>query len=192
MSLRIAKRLVGDVTIVDLAGRITLGEGSDSFRATILDLLRTGRRKLLINLVEVSYIDSSGIWVLTAGVLDVKNKCGEFKLLNLTKRVRDLLQITKLFTILEVFDDEATALRSFGEEPYYCRCPVCGLPSQPPVFEGEPWRPQTCPSCSSRIIVMVGEANTDVSITSLEVRGYENEYWVSDMGRRTPFRSWAG
>jgi anti-sigma B factor antagonist len=105
---------VGDVTVVDAAGRITLGDGASAFRDTIRELAAGGQKKLLLNLGEVSYIDSSGIGEMVSGFTTVTNSGGQVKLLNLTKRVQDLLQITKLYTVFEVFDDEATAVRSFS------------------------------------------------------------------------------
>jgi anti-sigma B factor antagonist len=107
-------RQVGDVTVVDAVGRITLGEGASTFRDTIRDLAASGHKKLLLNLAEVTYIDSSGIGELVSGFTTVANQGGSVKLLNLTKRVQDLLQITKLYTVFEVFDDEAKAVRSFA------------------------------------------------------------------------------
>jgi anti-sigma B factor antagonist len=107
-------RQVGDVTVIDVVGRITLGEGASAFRDTIRELAANGKKKLLLNLAEVSYIDSSGIGEMVSGFTTVANQGGAVKLLNLTKRVRDLLQITKLYTVFEVFDDEAAAVRSFS------------------------------------------------------------------------------
>jgi anti-sigma B factor antagonist len=106
-------RQVGDVTVVDAEGRITLGDGATTFRDTVRDLANAGNKKLLLNLAEVSYIDSSGIGEMVSGFTTIANQGGQVKLLNLTKRVKDLLQITKLYTVFEVFDDEATAVRSF-------------------------------------------------------------------------------
>ncbi len=111
--MKLTMRQVGDVTVIDAAGRITLGEGSSAFRDRIKDLVSKGSRKLLLNLAGVSYIDSSGIGELVSGFTTVSNAGGSLKLLNLTKRIQDLLQITKLYTIFEVFDDEATALATF-------------------------------------------------------------------------------
>ena len=113
MSVKISTRQVGDVTVVDAAGRITLGDGASTFRDAIKDLLAGGQKKLLLNLAEVSYIDSSGIGELVSGFTTVTNQAGQVKLLNLTKRVQDLLQITKLYTVFDVFEDEATAVRSY-------------------------------------------------------------------------------
>ncbi len=114
MSVKLTTRQVGEVTVVDAVGRITLGEGASAFRDNIRDLAANGHKKLLLNLAEVTYIDSSGIGELVSGFTTVANQGGTVKLLNLTKRVQDLLQITKLYTVFEVFDDEAKAVRSFA------------------------------------------------------------------------------
>lgn len=113
MSAKLSSRQVGDVVVIDVSGRITLGEGSSNLREGIRELLAKGNRKILLNLGEVSYIDSSGIGELVSAFTSSANQSGQLKLLNLTKRVRDLLQITKLYTVFEVFDDEAKAVRSF-------------------------------------------------------------------------------
>ena len=114
MSVKLTTRQVGDVTVIDASGRITLGEGASTFRDTVRDLATQGNKKLLVNLGDVSYIDSSGIGEMVSGFTTVANQGGTVKLLNLTKRVKDLLQITKLYTVFEVFDDEAAAVRSFA------------------------------------------------------------------------------
>jgi len=113
VSVKMNTRQIGDVTVIDAAGRITLGEGSTAFREAIKDLVAKGQKKILLNLGEISYIDSSGIGELVSGFTSVSNAGGQLKLLNLTKRVQDLLQITKLYTVFEVFDDEAVALSSY-------------------------------------------------------------------------------
>ena len=113
MSMKASTRQVDGITIVDLSGRITLGEGSVVLRDTIKDLLGKGQKKILLNLGDVSYIDSSGIGELVSAFTAAKNQGGELKLLNLTKKVNDLLQITKLYTVFDVKDDEASAVKSF-------------------------------------------------------------------------------
>ncbi len=114
MSVKLTSRQVGDVTVIDAAGRITLGEGASAFRNAIRDLVAKGNKKVLLNLGEVSYIDSSGIGELVSGFTTVTNSGGQLKLVGLSKRVKDLLQITKLYTVFEVFDDETEAVRSFS------------------------------------------------------------------------------
>jgi anti-sigma B factor antagonist len=113
VSVKLNVRQVGDVTVIDATGRITLGEGSSVFRETIKDLVGKGNKKILLNLGDVSYIDSSGIGELVSGFTSVSNAGGQLKLLNLTKRIQDLLQITKLYTVFEVFDKESDALAKF-------------------------------------------------------------------------------
>jgi anti-sigma B factor antagonist len=105
---------VGDVSVVDVAGRITLGEGSSALRDLLRDMVGKGEKKILLNLGDVSYIDSSGIGELVSGFTTVTNSGGQLKLLNLNKRVKDLLQITKLYTVFDVHEDEAGAVRSFA------------------------------------------------------------------------------
>ena len=113
MSMKASTRQVDGVTIVDLSGRITLGEGSVVLRDSIKDLLAKGQKKILLNLGDVSYIDSSGIGELVSAFTSVRNQGGELKLLHLTKKVHDLLQITKLYTVFDVKDDEAAAIGAF-------------------------------------------------------------------------------
>ena len=113
MSLKASNRQVDGVTVVDLSGRIVLGEGSEILRETLRDLGSRGQKKLLLNLGDVNYIDSSGLGALVSGYTTVTGQQGQLKLLKLTKKVHDLLQITKLLTVFEVFDDETLALKSF-------------------------------------------------------------------------------
>jgi anti-sigma B factor antagonist len=114
VSVKLNTRQVGDVSVIDVSGRITLGEGSSALRDILRDLTAKGHRKILLNLGDVSYIDSSGIGELVSGFTTVTNQGGTLKLLSLTKRVKDLLQITKLYTVFDVRDDEAEAIRSFA------------------------------------------------------------------------------
>ena len=112
-TMRASTRQLDGVTVVDLSGRITLGEGSVVLRDTVRELIGKGEKKILLNLGDVTYIDSSGIGELVSAFTTVRNQGGELKLLNLTKKVHDLLQITKLYTVFDVKDDEASAIGSF-------------------------------------------------------------------------------
>jgi anti-sigma B factor antagonist len=112
--MKISTRQVDGVTIVDCSGRITLGEGSVTLRETVVQLLGKSQKKILLNLGDVNYIDSSGIGELVSAFTTVRKQGGDLKLLNLTKKVHDLLQITKLYTVFEVKDDEASAVKSFN------------------------------------------------------------------------------
>ena len=111
--MTVSSRQVDGVTILDLSGRITLGEGSVILRDAVRELISKGRKNILLNLGEVSYIDSSGIGELVSAYTTIRNQGGELKLLNLTKKVHDLLQITKLYTVFDIEDDEASAVASF-------------------------------------------------------------------------------
>jgi anti-sigma B factor antagonist len=108
-------RQVDSVTVVDISGRITLGEGCAQLRELIRGQLTKGNKRVLINLADVTYIDSSGIGELVSAYTAVTNQGGELKLLKLTQKVHDLLQITKLYTVFDVHDDEAKAIASFGK-----------------------------------------------------------------------------
>src|SRR5437588_228720 len=111
---KVSTRQVDGVTIVDCSGRITLGEGSVMLKDTVRELLSKGQKRILLNLGDVNYIDSSGIGELVSAFTTVRNQGGELKLLNLTKKVHDLLQITKLYTVFDVKDEEAAAVKSFA------------------------------------------------------------------------------
>ena len=115
MTMKASNRQVSGVTVVDLSGRITLGEGSTVLRETVKDLLAKGQRKILLNLGDVTYIDSSGIGELVSAFTSVRKEGGDLKLLKLTKKVHDLLQITKLYTVFDVKDDESSAVKAFGK-----------------------------------------------------------------------------
>jgi anti-sigma B factor antagonist len=115
VSMKATNRQVDGVAVVDMSGRITLGEGSVVLRDTIRDLISKGSKKILLNLGNVTYIDSSGIGELVSAFTAVRREGGELKLLNLTKKVHDLLQITKLYTVFDIKDDEATAIKAFGK-----------------------------------------------------------------------------
>ena len=113
MSMKATIRQVDSVMVVDISGRITLGEGCAQLRELIRDQLTKGNKRVLLNLADVTYIDSSGIGELVSAYTAVSNQGGQLKLLNLTKKVHDLLQITKLYTVFDIHDDEAKAISSF-------------------------------------------------------------------------------
>jgi len=114
VSMKIKTRQVDGVTIMDCSGRITLGEGSVQLRDAVRDLLSKGSKQILLNLGDVTYIDSSGIGELVSAFTTVRNQGGDLKLLNLNKKIHDLLQITKLYTVFDVKEDEASAVASFA------------------------------------------------------------------------------
>jgi len=111
--LNINERQAGDVTVLDMSGKITIGEGSVALRTAIRRLLEEGKKRILLNLAGVSYIDSSGIGELVSSYTAINKEGGQLKLLNLTQKLQDLLTITKLLTVFDVYDREADALNSF-------------------------------------------------------------------------------
>ncbi len=114
MDIKATARTVGNVTIVDISGRIVLGPENSSLRSLVSDLLSKGHNKILLNLAEVNYIDSSGLGHLVSAFTTVRKQGGELKLLKLTNKVHDLMQITRLYTVFDIRDDETEALKSFG------------------------------------------------------------------------------
>ncbi len=113
--LNISERQVGDVTILDMDGKITIGEGSVALRSAIRRLLEEGKKKILLNLAKVGYIDSSGIGELVSSYTAIgKEDGGQLKLLNLTQKLQDLLTITKLLTVFDVYESEEEALSSYN------------------------------------------------------------------------------
>jgi anti-sigma B factor antagonist len=115
MKMTTSIRQAGSVTIVDVGGRIELGEESAAIRDTIFDLLGKGHKQILLNLADVDYIDSSGLGSLIAALASVRKQGGELKLLNLTNNVIDVMQVTRLYTVFDIATDEAAAVKSFGQ-----------------------------------------------------------------------------
>jgi anti-sigma B factor antagonist len=114
MSVKASTRQSGSVTIIDLSGRIKLGEGTSVLRDTVKDLLGKGQKKILLNLADVNYVDSITVGVLISALSSVRNQGGELKLLHLTKKVRTVLEITKLDTVFHILDDETEAIAAFN------------------------------------------------------------------------------
>ena len=113
VALSINRRESDHVTILDVRGRITLGDETDALRQSIRDLLAQGQKKILLNLAGVDYIDSSGVGELVSAFTTVRNAGGELKLMNLTQKVHDVLNVTKLYTVFDIKDDEFRAVKSF-------------------------------------------------------------------------------
>ena len=113
MNMKTTTRTVADVTVVDISGRIVLGSESAALRSLVTELLRKGNKKILLNLAEVNYIDSSGLGHLVSAFTTARKQEGELKLLKLTNKVHDLMQITRLYTVFDIRDDEFTAIKSF-------------------------------------------------------------------------------
>jgi len=111
--MEIVERTVNDVTVLDLKGKMTLGEGDELLKDKVNSLLSAGKKKLLLNLEGVPYIDSAGLGEVVRTYTTVSRQGGSLKLLNLTKRIEDLLSITKLLTVFDTFDSEAEAVKSY-------------------------------------------------------------------------------
>jgi len=111
--MTITTREVSHVTIVDLNGRITLGDETGKLRDAIRQLIAAGKKKIILNLAHIDYIDSSGVGELVSSYTAVRNSGGDLKLLSLTKKVQDVLHVTKLYTVFDIKDDEFTAVKSF-------------------------------------------------------------------------------
>src|SRR6187455_3827724 len=111
--MEIVERTVSDVTVLDLKGKMTLGEGDELLKDKINSLLASGKKKLLLNLEAVPYIDSAGLGEIVRTYTTVSRQGGKLKLLNLTKRIQDLLAITKLLTVFDTYDSEADAIKSY-------------------------------------------------------------------------------
>jgi anti-sigma B factor antagonist len=111
--LNIRERQAGDVTILDMDGKITIGEGSVALRSAVRRLIEEGKKNILLNLSNVSYVDSSGIGELVSSYTTVNREGGQLKLLGLTAKIKDLLSITKLLTVFDTYEDESSGLNSF-------------------------------------------------------------------------------
>lgn len=111
--MKIEERTVGEVTVLDLKGKMLIGEGDEQLREKISQLVEGGKSKILLNLAEVPYVDSAGLGEIVRCYTTVSRKNGQLKLVNLTKRLEDLLSITKLLTVFETYDSEADAVKSY-------------------------------------------------------------------------------
>ena len=113
--MKLVTRLIDDVEVIKVSGRIELGEGSAAIREVVRDLLARGRKKIVLDLADVDYIDSAGLGALVSAFTSVRNEGGDLKLVYLTQKVQDLLQMTKLYTVFDVYDDETAAIKSFDK-----------------------------------------------------------------------------
>ena len=122
MNMTLTTRQAGSVTIVDISGRIVLGEESAALRELVCNLLDKGHRQILLNLGDVHYIDSSGLGSLVSAFTSVRKQNGELKLLNLTNKVHDVMQITKLYTVFDIMNDETEGVKSFSQSRAVTAC----------------------------------------------------------------------
>jgi anti-sigma B factor antagonist len=169
-----------DVTILDLSGRLVFGQEHDFLLRTIKRLLSEGKKKILMNMAGVSYTDSGGRGGLVGAYSTVRQSGGTVKLLNLTQNPenRDLLNIAKLVSIFDVFENEAAALESFGSPLWRCHCPVCGHLTGPPLMNQDSWPPQACSRCNSMFTVTSSHpSREEVLIKGVRIQTYRDEYF---------------
>ncbi len=181
MSMKVVSRLVGDILILDFSGRITQDDGAPILRDSVRSALAQGKKKILLNIAEVNYIDSTGVGELTSAFTTTRNQGGEMKLVGLTKKVHDLLQITKLYTVFDVREDENGALEAFSAPPLQCCCPLCGEASGPPVMDTSWvwWPPQSCRNarCEATFTVVSSRIRHQAVVKTVRIQTYENEYF---------------
>jgi anti-sigma B factor antagonist len=178
--LSIDERHVGNITILDLDGRITLGEGAVQLRNAIKELLGKGESKIILDMADVSYIDSSGVGELVAANYAIREHSGKMALVTLTQKIHDALQITKLYTVFDVYDTESQALSAFLPRKW-ANCPVCSCVSIPPLLHDETvWCPQLCRAsdCGARFTVESVRGSDSVgNVTSVLIGTYAEEYF---------------
>lgn len=171
-----SQREIRDVTVLKLSGRLVLGEPCALFRDHIRRLVNEGRKKFLLNLADLRYIESSGVGEVVSAFTMVSRAGGSLKLVSLSKKLHEVLQITKLFTVFEVFDTEAAAVKSFETSPFYSRCPICKRDSRPPILDVRAeWPTQTC-DCGSEFEVSFSRGSRKRAVVkSLRLYLYEND-----------------
>jgi anti-sigma B factor antagonist len=182
--LNISPRLVGDVTILDLSGRLC--EGGLRLQSAIRKLLGEGKRKILLNMVGVAYINSSGLGPLISSLDDVVRQGGSLKVSELFGKSHEIFKTTKLLDVFDIWDSEEDALKSFGVSPMHSLCPVCHHPSQPPLLDERlpRWLAQTCGNCLSRFNAWFSpHSGEQALVESLCVPTYENEFLQILSGR---------
>jgi len=200
LTLKIPRRRRGEVTILDLSGPMTLGAESGHLRDAVRQLLREGSRSILLNFRDVYHIDSSGLEHLLGASVAAHKAGGSLKLSGLTKKLHDVLHLSRLLTVFDVFETEEEALRSFGVPPMYCLCPVCKHSSQPSLLDERGcWPPQACGNCGSRFELQASRPSQDQAVVkSVRLQTYESEYlqiralvpfWVQVVGRLDLFSS---
>ena len=178
MSLNVRKRTFNGICIFDLMGTLTDGEPILLLRESMRVAINAGIRNFLLNLTDVRYIDSSGLGELVACHYTARNKGGRFKLLNVTAKTKDLLQMTKLLTVFEAFNDEASAIRSFSILALYCTCPFYPNShhrSAPARFGDEPWWPQACNSCGCRFEVETLPSKDQALVRTARIATHSDE-----------------
>src|SRR5215469_470250 len=181
VTLEMSERVVNDVVILKLSGQLVL-KTRETFRLKIDQLLAAGKPRIVVNLGDVQFIDSSGIQSLTYAFVQCSKRGEALKLVAVTRRARDVLQLTHLDRLAGVFDDEALALSSFEPE-LYCKCPSCENLSSPPRLEKVLgfWSEQTCPTCDAKFTIQ--DVQGHIIIERFRVQTYEQEYFEIVSGK---------
>jgi anti-sigma B factor antagonist len=185
MALRFSASAVSDVTILRLDGRIVLGEESRALRATIRNLLGENRRKIILNLNDISFIDSAGNGEMVAAHHSVRSQGAFLKLCHLSRKLSEVWQLNKLLTVFDVYSTEADALKSFDFHPVYCLCSVCGERCGPSLLRGALWAQQTCsnPACGARLTLGVRLSPSGFApIAKLTFQTYKKEFLEIEAG----------
>lgn len=193
MLLKISTRSVDDVTIVDLDGRIIFGEECAALRDLVRNLLKENKKKILLNMAEVRYIDSGGNGTLVVAWDIARKEKGALKFVNLPPKIHELFQIAKLYSIYEVFADEGSAIRSFSSPRLRCYCPVCGSLAVPQ----DDSQVQACGRCNLQFTVSYSSAlPRQTVLISIRIQTYQGEqievscgkvFVVRVVGRLDPF-----
>jgi len=178
--IEISEEIFGDVAVLHLKGRLTIGDPCELFNGCISRLLSAGQKKILLDIGELGHIDSSGLSILARSSIVVTRRKGNLKLCNATGRVNDALVVTRLSEYFDVFPSIKEGLRAFSAAPLYCLCPVCGSRSEPPAHNQVSlyWPPQTCSHCDSQFIVtneMPVQNRTVLAKIKIVTYGKENE-----------------
>ena len=180
MPLKISTRSMNDVVILGLDGWLVQGEECSLFRDSLKSMLANGKTKIVLDMTHVNYIDSSGVGELTVAHMTAKRAGGSLRLWGLTKKISDLLQVTRLITVFDVFDDEGHAVASFTGASFHCCCPVCGSPSGPPVIgESVNWPRQVCRNarCQATFAVRASRGEDRATVKSIRFETYKDEYF---------------
>ena len=189
MGLKISVSEVGDVTILRLDGRIVIGEESRSFRQTVQGLVDNHKRKIILNLADVKFLDSGGNGDLVCVYHSIRSHGGLLKLCHVSGKFQEVLQIQKLLTVYDVYPTEADALQAFGLPSRYCLCPACGESCGPSLVFGSNSAVQTCvnPACKAQLAIDYSRSPKDLApITRLTFQTYERESFDTEAG--APFR----
>jgi anti-sigma B factor antagonist len=172
MSLKITERLVGEVTVLDLDGRITVGEGTPRLRDYIRRLVSQNKIKIVVNCAGVKYVDSSGNGEMVSSYTTVRNSGGVLRCCNLQRQYHDILTIQRFDAILAPFETEAEAIRSLELGGFHCKCPGCGSLTRAEQSERSRWRPLRCQNCGAVSTITLTDKPLVASVQSLRFGTY--------------------